>query len=103
MSLYAVLNSVRHGAPSEPNKCCIFIWQSPVQEASIFPSQGDAVAVIGARQSGVSKLIERIVKDGGGVEAGETEMWKQCFEAGFSLRNLAKAWLRGGGSQAKKN
>ena len=31
---------------------------SPVQEASIFPAQGDAVAVIGARQSGVPKLVE---------------------------------------------
>ena len=31
---------------------------SPVQEASIFPTQGDAVAVISAWQGGVSKLIE---------------------------------------------
>ena len=55
-----------HRAPSQPNKYSISTWsdtdwyivESPVQKASIFPAQGDAVAVIGAWQSGVSKLVD---------------------------------------------
>ena len=44
----------------EPPIICLYLddCQPPVQKASIFPAQGDAVAVIGAWQGGVPKLVE---------------------------------------------
>ena len=48
-----------HSAPSRPI-ICLYLdgCHPPVQKASIFPAQGDAVAVIGAWQGGVPKLVE---------------------------------------------